>query len=758
MGPTSQTDTGRGRMRFQEILEACWQGYRQAGMKKKGNRQVPNCVPVAEVTSGPEITGKDLLFKAAAMAMRDASHEGISLDYEQAIRQASKLYGIPYTPSELPKLIAQRAEIDRQLALLKQGKQVAKARRKEKLAPTPAGAEEYWKSHALPIDRIKPPAKSLEEQLEEDLKKWFKEKWVRFGPDGKIRGDCARGSSKEGKPKCLPQSKAQALGKKGRAASAAKKRREDPNPERRGPAKNVATKVREEQDKTGGSMYQHREVYMVVHNGKEVAFYKPANMKQAYHDAEELVNRFGGEAHVKKVMREGIQKDLRTELADKYRELAPKIERHRDSYLAGELYDALEEIAAQHGAMAEFRRMMNGARNRAHMDYDTNPGGFQNWFWYLPFADNEQGLAEGTDELKKKMSKLEALALAANRAGDDAKCKMYQQKIQSLKQKLSQNIAEESQDDRNARIIAGEIEDAMSQGNESLAQQKMQKLKQLGYYFDKQGRLQRMGMYEADTMSASGRARQQASRYNVDSETYRAQPMPSVGPKDITQKFQQVPRASHQDLVTRQNDLDDPIEKTELKIDRQRLQQLIKSQIKTLKPIEQEILIDRYWHDLSYAQIGKRLNLSVERIRQIEAKTLRKLRHPSRSADTKPFLDPDYVKPKPPTPLKSIVDPALAYKTGYNDAMSGQQHRFKTAYMSSNEPYDAGYEAGKRKKQTFNLDRVSDMAEEQLDEKQDACYHKVKSRYKVWPSAYASGALVQCRKKGAANWGNKGKK
>jgi len=40
----------------------------------------------------------------------------------------------------------------------------------------------------------------------------------------------------------------------------------------------------------------------------------------------------------------------------------------------------------------------------------------------------------------------------------------------------------------------------------------------------------------------------------------------------------------------------------------------------------------------------------------------------------------------------------------------------------------------------------------------DACYHKVKSRYSVWPSAYASGALVKCRKKGAKNWGNKTKK
>ena len=40
----------------------------------------------------------------------------------------------------------------------------------------------------------------------------------------------------------------------------------------------------------------------------------------------------------------------------------------------------------------------------------------------------------------------------------------------------------------------------------------------------------------------------------------------------------------------------------------------------------------------------------------------------------------------------------------------------------------------------------------------DACYHKVKSRYSVWPSAYASGALVKCRKVGAANWGNSRKK
>ena len=42
-----------------------------------------------------------------------------------------------------------------------------------------------------------------------------------------------------------------------------------------------------------------------------------------------------------------------------------------------------------------------------------------------------------------------------------------------------------------------------------------------------------------------------------------------------------------------------------------------------------------------------------------------------------------------------------------------------------------------------------------LKGKKDACYHKVKRSAKVWPSAYASGRLVQCRKVGAANYGKK---
>ena len=53
------------------------------------------------------------------------------------------------------------------------------------------------------------------------------------------------------------------------------------------------------------------------------------------------------------------------------------------------------------------------------------------------------------------------------------------------------------------------------------------------------------------------------------------------------------------------------------------------------------------------------------------------------------------------------------------------------------------------------------LTEEQFDEaagKKDACYHKVKARYRVFPSAYASGAIAKCRKVGAANYGTGGKK
>ena len=71
----------------------------------------------------------------------------------------------------------------------------------------------------------------------EDLRKWFgkgkKGDWVRVGTDGDIKGDCARDPG-EGKPKCMPRSKAHSMKKKDRASSARRKRRADPEVDRPG--------------------------------------------------------------------------------------------------------------------------------------------------------------------------------------------------------------------------------------------------------------------------------------------------------------------------------------------------------------------------------------------------------------------------------------------------------------------------------------------------------------------------------------------
>jgi hypothetical protein len=104
-----------------------------------------------------------------------------------------------------------------------------------------------WPGHK-PVPGKKPysPGSCKKEEYEEniideDLRKWFKQDWVSMDSNGKVKGHCAREKG-EGKPKCLPRAKANALGKEGRAAAARRKRREDPNPERRGAPINVGTK------------------------------------------------------------------------------------------------------------------------------------------------------------------------------------------------------------------------------------------------------------------------------------------------------------------------------------------------------------------------------------------------------------------------------------------------------------------------------------------------------------------------------------
>lgn len=58
-----------------------------------------------------------------------------------------------------------------------------------------------------------------------------------------------------------------------------------------------------------------------------------------------------------------------------------------------------------------------------------------------------------------------------------------------------------------------------------------------------------------------------------------------------------------------------------------------------LRPKEQKVLWYRFWGDYTLEETGKALDVTRERIRQIEAKAVRKLKHPSRNELLRPYAD-----------------------------------------------------------------------------------------------------------------------
>jgi hypothetical protein len=186
----------------EQLDEKCWDTHKQVGMKNKGGKMVPNCVPkegVAEEQHSCPHCGGEMVSEELMNEKKDACYYKVKSRY--------KVWPSAYASGAL-----------------------VKCRNK--------GASNWGnggkKNESSILEGI--------EQADESLHDWFnKEKWVRMDTKGNIKGPCAREPG-EGKPKCLPQSKAHNLGKKGRASAAQRKRREDPNPERHGKAINVNTK------------------------------------------------------------------------------------------------------------------------------------------------------------------------------------------------------------------------------------------------------------------------------------------------------------------------------------------------------------------------------------------------------------------------------------------------------------------------------------------------------------------------------------
>ena len=73
------------------------------------------------------------------------------------------------------------------------------------------------------------------------------------------------------------------------------------------------------------------------------------------------------------------------------------------------------------------------------------------------------------------------------------------------------------------------------------------------------------------------------------------------------------------------------------------LREVTKDVLESLTPREAKVLRMRFGIDMNtdhtLEEVGKQFDVTRERIRQIEAKALRKLRHPSRSDRLKSFLD-----------------------------------------------------------------------------------------------------------------------
>ena len=117
--------------------------------------------------------------------------------------------------------------------------------------------------------------------------------------------------------------------------------------------------------------------------------------------------------------------------------------------------------------------------------------------------------------------------------------------------------------------------------------------------------------------------------YNPDGTTYRGSynKMPTLNdPNDIYNRAERVP---YKDPAGEEPEIDDSIK------------QIIQNGLDRLTDDQRKVLILRFWYDMTLQQIGDRFDLSKDRIRQIEAKGLRRLRDSARHKG----YDPELLKP-----------------------------------------------------------------------------------------------------------------
>lgn len=67
----------------------------------------------------------------------------------------------------------------------------------------------------------------------------------------------------------------------------------------------------------------------------------------------------------------------------------------------------------------------------------------------------------------------------------------------------------------------------------------------------------------------------------------------------------------------------------------------LQEQMATLSPRERQVLLLKYWEGMSFKEVGEKMGITLEKVRQLESRALRRLRHPYRSSKVRDYLDID---------------------------------------------------------------------------------------------------------------------
>jgi hypothetical protein len=119
-------------------------------------------------------------------------------------------------------------QLIREILLEKKLCKKGEAYRQRRMKPKSKGgggekSSAYLSGRAVKVCKGQIDEEQLKKIIQESLRDWFNEKWVRIDTQGNITGDC--GTMKKGKAttRCLPQAKAQSLSQSDRKSTVAKK-------------------------------------------------------------------------------------------------------------------------------------------------------------------------------------------------------------------------------------------------------------------------------------------------------------------------------------------------------------------------------------------------------------------------------------------------------------------------------------------------------------------------------------------------------